>query len=112
MEGADSVIPEKFQRRAEPLTPEAIEALDKSALVGSFEEAMQAVRDKNLEYPILVIPRGENFGEDFHVVNNEQELEIAFEKAQRVGVGGQVHLTSRHPQNIESGVRESEAKNK
>ena len=105
----DSIpIPEKYWRRVKPLSQEEIKALDKSAFVGSLDEALKAIDEKKLEFPILLIPQGaEHSNDDLYVANDDRELQVYFEDAKRDSLLGKVHVISRKGDSFESGRHSS-----
>lgn len=108
MGGIDS-IDDKFKRVTAPLSPEEIKSRDKSAFVHSPDQAREVIKEKNLKFPILVIPQGEHLMVDSYVANDEGELEKAVQSAIEEGTYGGVHLISRYPDKLKSGRRPSEA---
>jgi|SRR3989344_267752 len=104
MEDFDSVIPKEFQRLTKPLLPEEIKKKDRSALVDSIDKAREAIKEKNLEYPILVIPQGaDSAGTSFYVADEDSQLDDLFEKARKDALLGKVHLVSRKDLKLDPG---------
>lgn len=101
-DGPESVVPKEFLRQLKPLSE--AEKQGGSAIVSSIDDAKKALNENNMRFPVLVIPFGaRDFGEDFHVVNSEEELAEAVEEALPVSIGKKVHLVSRYPENLQSG---------
>jgi len=101
-------IPERFQRTTKPLSPEEEKALDKSAIVRSLAEALQAMQEKKLDFPLLIIPQGaEHSGSGFYVAKDNTQLEIYFEEARKDALLGDVHLVSKKDSKLESGKHPS-----
>ena len=107
----ESATPEEFRRQAKPLSAEELRVSENSdAFVGSPEEAVQVANEKQIRFPISVIPQGENDDTaDYHVVNDVEELEDAVKDIQKGIPHGKVHMVSQYPKKLESGRRKSEA---
>lgn len=107
----DIPIPDQFKRRVAPLSPAERRSSENSeAFVGSAEEAASLVADRDIKFPILVIPQGENDPlQDYHVVNDEEELRDAVSESLNTAPAGKVHIVSKYPARLDSGRRKSEA---
>ena len=65
------------------------------AMEKAMDDAARIVREKNIAYPALVIPWGENSGADFHAVSNEDELKDAVKSAMNASIHKKrVHIIS------------------
>lgn len=77
---------------------DAVERPPQSETVSNTGEAINAVR-QGLLYPLLVIPFGEGSNADQYIVNTDNELEYAVQKASKDSMmRGRVHLFSKQGQ--------------
>ena len=109
MDGPESVIPPEFRRRVPDLTLQETADRNKSTLIGSLAEAEKEMKEKNLKYPILVVPQGEHANVPFHVINQDDDWEDAVKQALGESPHGKAHLISRYPTAMKSGRYESES---
>ncbi|OGG50120.1 hypothetical protein A2763_01085 [Candidatus Kaiserbacteria bacterium RIFCSPHIGHO2_01_FULL_54_36] len=101
MEGSN--IPEEFQRRVKPLSQAERQKQDKSAFVGSFDEAKNVVSDRGFDYPIIVVPQGMEAGGHMYVATNQDDLEKFVPQAFEDSLHGNIHVISRRGSTLKSG---------
>ena len=97
-------VDKQFQQMLKPLTASEAEAAKQHVPAQSVDDALSAVADKRIDFPMHMIPRGaESTGGYFYIVRNKRDLRRFFPEALSGSIGGTVDLYGRRDSTLKTG---------